>query len=252
MGSRSGVIAVFCVLFASSVAAAADTISTDTTWQGNRRSYMITVPPGEHPAKPMPLVVLLHGSGRRGKIMVDKWKKLADGEGVILVAPDSLDSRTWKGPHDGPGFLRKLVDEVAKSHPVDSSRVYLFGHSAGGHFALLIGLMESEYFAAVAVHAGAIPTGSETFIGVAKRKIPIAIWAGDRDRLVPEVHVRQTFQLLTDSGFPVELSMMARHDHDYYSVSAKVNKEAWSFLSQYSLDRPSRYVDYGDRDEAPQ
>jgi dienelactone hydrolase len=183
--------------------------------------------------------------------MIDEWHKLADQQGFILLAPDSLVSRSWQGPFDGPGFLQKVVDEVCHAYPVDKSRIYLFGHSGGGHFALMIGLMESEYFAAVAVHAGAIPTAAESFVNVATRKIPFAIWAGDRDRLVPSTEVKRTAELLERNGFPVRLSVLPRHDHDYSAVSTKVNAEAWAFLSAHSLEKPPRYVDYGDRDEPP-
>ena len=36
--------------------------------------------------------------------------------------------------------------------------MYLFGHSAGAGQALYLSLLESEYFAATAVHAGALRT----------------------------------------------------------------------------------------------
>ena len=231
-------------------AADADTTTHETTWQGVKRSYIVHMPPSVETSSPRPLLVLLHGSGRRGKVMIDEWHKLADQQGFILLAPDSIDPRSWQGPFDGPGFLRKIVDEVCQAHAIDKSRIYLFGHSSGGHFALIMGLMESEYFAAVAVHAGAIPSSSESFVSVATRKIPFAIWAGDRDRAVPSAEVRRTADLLERNQFPVRLSLLPRHDHDYYAISAKVNAEAWAFLSAHSLEKPPLYVDHGDRDDA--
>lgn len=246
------IAAVFISALFSALSAAAETTTHDTTWQGSEREYVVHVPRSIDGSTPRPLLVLLHGSGRNGEVMIKQWRKLADKEEVILVAPDSLDPRSWQGPHDGPGFLHKVVEEVREVHPVDGSRIYLFGHSGGGHFALFMGLMESEYFAAVAAHAGMIPAGNESFVRFATRKTPFAMWVGDRDRVVLQSDVERTADLFENNEFPTEISVMRRHDHNYYAKAKKVNAEAWSFLSGYSLDGEPRYVDHGDRDEAAQ
>jgi poly(3-hydroxybutyrate) depolymerase len=66
-------------------------------------------------------------------------------------------------------------------YPINPRRVYLFGHSAGASFALHMSLMESQYFAAVAIHAGALRGTTWKLIDLAKRKIPISIQVGDSD-----------------------------------------------------------------------
>ena len=45
---------------------------------------------------------------------------------------------------------------LKSKYPINPRRVYLFGHSAGASFALHMSLMESQYFAAAAIHAGAL------------------------------------------------------------------------------------------------
>jgi poly(3-hydroxybutyrate) depolymerase len=75
----------------------------------------------------------------------------------VLVAPDSSDSNGWRIPQEGPEFLRDLLDTVTAAHDVvDRRRMYVFGHSAGAIHALDLGALESEYFAAVAAHAGVL------------------------------------------------------------------------------------------------
>jgi poly(3-hydroxybutyrate) depolymerase len=59
-------------------------------------------------------------------------------------------------PADGPAFLYFLIEAVKAKHAVDGRRMYLFGHSAGAEFALTMGLIESEFFAAVAVHSSCL------------------------------------------------------------------------------------------------
>ncbi len=48
------------------------------------------------------------------------------------------------------------LKSLKTKYPINPRRVYLFGHSAGAIFALHMSLMESQYFAAAAVHAGAL------------------------------------------------------------------------------------------------
>lgn len=114
------------------------------------RSFYLYAPKG---AEPRPLVILLHGSGRNGRVMTDMWEEIAAKEGLVLAAPDALRPEAWDVATDGPAFMKQLIAEVTLRREVDTSRVYLFGHSAGAEFAILLGLLESQYFAAVAIHA---------------------------------------------------------------------------------------------------
>lgn len=102
---------------------------------GEERSYTLAVPKGVAEVGPngqaVPLVILLHGSGRDGKSQVMEWRKLAEKEGFLAVGPDSLNSEYWEMPTDGPDMLRDLVKHLGESYSVDPRRVYLFGHSAG-------------------------------------------------------------------------------------------------------------------------
>src|ERR1041385_3822039 len=117
-------------------------------FEGAKRTYYLFVPSvatAEHPA---PVVVLLHGSGRNGLSLMDKWQDLANKEGFIAVAPDAITPEGWRAPIDGPDFLHELLSVVKAQYPIDSHRMYLFGHSGGASFALYMALYESEYFAA--------------------------------------------------------------------------------------------------------
>jgi dienelactone hydrolase len=61
-------------------------------------------------------------------------------------------------------------------------------------------LMESQYFAATAIHAGALVQQDYDLVDSAKRKIPISIQVGDRDPGVPVKIVRATRDLLNANG----------------------------------------------------
>ena len=128
---------------------------------------------------------------------------LAEKEGIVLAGPDSTDAVHWASPQDGPLLLRDVVDAVAGKHPIDPRRVYLFGHSAGAVFALQMACLESEYFAAAAVHAGAVDPEYFSIFDYAARKIPIAIWIGTTGPVLSRSRsVRATAEALKSRGFP--------------------------------------------------
>jgi predicted esterase len=214
------------------------------TSKGKTRAYYLYVPSTLQAGSPAPLIVMLHGSGRAGNSLVEKWKDLAKKEGFIIAGPDSSDTRGWGSPQDGPDFLRDLVEELKTKYPINPRRVYLFGHSAGASFALEMSLLESEYFAATAIHAGALTSNDIGFIELAKRKIPISIQVGDSDEYVPLKLARDTRDSLNAAGFSAELIEIKNHDHWYYDQAAKFNQTAWTFLKKFELEKDPQYRKY--------
>ena len=198
------------ICFSSTVAK--DDITKELITSGGKaRAYYLYAPPTVK--APAPLIIMLHGSNRTGVTLVEKWKDFAKKEGIIIAGPDATDLRGWSWPQDGPDFLRDLVEELKSKYPVNPRRVYLFGHSAGAIFALQMSLMESQYFAATAIHAGALPQDSMDLPDLAKRKIPISIQVGDSDEFFPVKIVRATSEALKAKGFTVDLIEIPNHDH---------------------------------------
>jgi poly(3-hydroxybutyrate) depolymerase len=228
-------------------ARAADRITKETLESGGKkRTYYLMIPDSAKSPASVPLIVLLHGSGRNGLSLMDKWKELASREGVIIAGPDSLDSQGWQIPGDGPAFIHDLVEALRAKYPVNPRRIYLFGHSAGAVFALNLSMIESEYFAATAVHAGSWRTEREFSVrDYAKRKIPLAVIVGDRDAFFPLPSVKATEAALTERGFPIEVKVMKGHDHWYYDLAPQINRDAWDFLKRRELNEDPRYEAYG-------
>lgn len=209
--------------------------------QDKERAYYLFVPEKLDKAKPGPLVVMLHGSGRNGLTLVDKWKDLAKAEGIILVGPDASNSQGWLIPEDAPEFIYDLTESIKTKYPVNPRRVYLFGHSAGAVIALYLSFLESEYFAATAIHAGALRPDDGPFIERAKRKTPISIFVGTNDAFFPLSAVRATRDMLNTYGFKAELTEIKGHTHDYYGRSVEINKSVWEFLTKHELSADPKY-----------
>jgi poly(3-hydroxybutyrate) depolymerase len=201
---------------------------------GRSRTYYSYVP---NNLAAMPVVVLLHGSGWDGKELANPWKSLAAAEHFIIVAPNSLHADTWSLEDDSPEFLHQVVDQIKATHPIDETRIYLFGHSGGARYALALALIDSEYYAAAAVHAGALAPSSERFFALAKRHMPIAIWVGDHDSIFPLESVKATRALFDEHGFQTDLFTIPNHAHNYDEVSTNVERKVWGFLRQTELPR---------------
>jgi predicted esterase len=202
---------------------------------GNTRTYYTYVPEAEGP---LPLVLLLHGSGRSGQVMVDAWAALAAKEHFIVVAPDAYDPAFWQFKMDPPEFLHAVVDQIEAKHAIDRNHIYLFGHSAGAEYALLLAILDSHSFAAVALHAGALQPDNYRLFAYAGRRMPIAIWVGDQDLLFPVEQVTATKKEFESHDYPVELTIIPHHDHNYYVIADEVNSEAWEFLKKARLRQP--------------
>ena len=235
-------LALALLLLSSLSASAKDDITKELiTSNGKQRPYYLYVP--STIKAPAPLIVMLHGSNRTGVTLVEKWKDYAKKEGIILAGPDASNLAGWSWPQDGPDYLHELVEELKSKYPINPRRVYLFGHSAGASFALHMSLMESQYFAATAIHAGSL-RDDVSMIELAKRKIPISIQVGDSDQFFPLKDVRATRDALKEAGIPVELIEIPNHDHWYYDKAAKFNQTAWEFLKKYELDAEPFYQKY--------
>jgi poly(3-hydroxybutyrate) depolymerase len=244
MTRRVLICGVLFVLALSFPAPAQKIKKESTKFGGKNRAYYLYVPPNINAEHPAPLLVLLHGSNRNGLSLAEKWLDLASKEGIVLLAPDAINSAAWTTPDDGPDLLHELISEIKATYPVDARRMYLFGHSGGAVFALYMSLYESEYFAATAIHAGMLPTDSYSAIDMAKRKIPIYIMVGTVDQFFPLAGVRATRDELNKRGFDAQLIEMKGHDHWYYDLAPKINAEAWEFLKQRKLADDPKYAQY--------
>ena len=238
------VLGITLALLVAASSAAAQNITKETIdFNGEKRTFYLFVP-DKLEGKQAPLMITLHGSGRDGKILVDHWKNLASKEGIILAGPDATVRQEWRTEDDGPAFLYALTEHVKSKYPVDPKRVYLFGHSAGAIHGLAMGVLESEYFAAIAAHAGVLPQDYAPYAKQAPRKIPLGIWVGTNDRFFPVENVRQTRDALVHLGFPTNLTEINGHTHDYYSRSSGINKEVWTYLQKHRLEGEPKYQEY--------
>jgi polyhydroxybutyrate depolymerase len=137
---------------------------------GGDRPVTVHVPPGLDPAKPAPLVILLHGYSASGLVqeLIFRLEPEADKRGFLYAHPDgTVDAdakRFWNATEaccdfggtmvDDVTYLANLVKEIGEKFPVDPKRVFFTGHSNGGYMSHRLACDKPDLIAAVASLAG--------------------------------------------------------------------------------------------------
>jgi polyhydroxybutyrate depolymerase len=176
----------------------ADNRSGSLMVNGLKRTYIIHLPATVNTM--MPLVIVLHGGGGKGKSMVkltnSGFDKLSDKKGFIVVYPDGIDKH-WNDDRNGSetgyvthekniddvGFISALIDELIKKYNIDSKRVYVTGMSNGAIMSYRLGCELSGKIAAIAPVAGNIPENLQNCRP--SNPVPVLAINGDKDPLVP-------------------------------------------------------------------
>jgi dienelactone hydrolase len=110
---------------------------------------------------PKPALVLsLHGAGVEGMGQADAY---AGKSWLTLVAPTNRRPYGFDWEDWGRMDALEVLDQAKRQFPYDPERVYLAGHSMGGHGTWQIGALYPDLFAAIGPSAGWI--SSYTYAG---------------------------------------------------------------------------------------
>jgi polyhydroxybutyrate depolymerase len=197
------------------------------------REYRLVVPRSIG-ARPVPLVVALHGTGDTPQSMAtySGLDRLASEKGFLLVYPSAIRGR-WKvedaesGDSNGDiRFMDALLERLSSQFNLDSRRIYAVGMSNGATFAQLWGAHRSEQIAAVVAHSGAAPLGYP----IPRRRFPVMLIVGSKDSQAPVESIRQTAANYRRDHHPVEPIIVDDLGHEW---AKSTNPQVWEFLSQH-------------------
>ena len=159
---------------------------------GEKREYLLYVPPSYDRARPTPLVISMHGGSMWGAAQKEtsQWNKVAEDQGFIVVYPSGAAGngpRHWRmggaGLTPDVRFISELIDHLEAAYNIDPARIYADGLSNGGGMAFVLSCTLSDRIAAVGMVAAAqlLPWSWCTD----RRPVPMIAFHGTDDRATP-------------------------------------------------------------------
>jgi phospholipase/carboxylesterase len=168
---------------------------------GGTRDGYLSVPPNYHPEKPVPFILMLHGSRGSSAGLVTFCESAAK-EGIAVAVPDSR-GLTWdriKGSF-GPDidFLDRVLAWTFDRIVIDPRRLAIAGFSDGASYALSVGLWNGDLFSHVIAY-------SPEFVAASVRygKPAIFITHGAHDPVLSVNFSENIVRQLERSGYQVE------------------------------------------------
>jgi polyhydroxybutyrate depolymerase len=157
---------------------------------GQKREYLLHVPPKYDRSKPTALVISMHGAALwpAAQMNASQWNRVADDQGFIVVYPSGSGfPRIF--PMKGAAltadvrFVSDLIDTLEAGYNIDPTRIYADGFSNGGGMAFALSCTLSDRIAAVGMVAAAqlLPWTWCTD----SRPVPMIVFHGTADPIVP-------------------------------------------------------------------
>ena len=195
-------------------------------------------------AKKYPVILSLHGAGGKGtnnrKQLKDWNRQLADPKRrnqfpCYVVAPQAPG--LWNG--EQLKIIQKIIAELPS---VDLDRIYIMGHSMGGHGTYIYIQLAPKYFAAAAPSAGSGLKRTEEFIDPEKIKdTPIWAFHGDKDRVCPYEKQLKVFNALKKLNGNMKLTTWRGDNH---GVSGKMIEPTENGKTELSSKRCDNEDDF--------
>jgi dienelactone hydrolase len=196
---------------------------------GVERPWVFIVPEIYDPARPTPLLVILHGGVGRAEIVEDPIEHATDHGflpvamelGAIAVFPFGQAGATW-WDDVGMANIRGIVRTVKREHNVDDDRVWMIGFSDGASAGFGHAMLDpSDYAAVVALngHMGvASLDGDLASYAPNMANTPIYAVTTFDDGLYPSERMRPTLDMaLTAGGDILYREFPGEHDFPYPS-----------------------------------
>ena len=207
------------------------------TVDGVSHRYQVYVPAEYSRARRWPVILFLHGSGERGTDglrqtdvgLGEAIRRHADRWPAVVIFPQAPPEYRWHGKV--AHLALATLDRTLRELTTDADRVYLVGVSAGANGVWNLAYRYPERFAAlVAVCGWVAPTpdrreaivpadGGPPHPAIAARirSLPVWIWHGGADDVVPVEESRRMAQALHARGGQVTYTELAGVGHDAWT-----------------------------------
>ncbi len=160
-----------------------------------------------------PLLLVLHGRGGSGPVYLNLWKTEAKKKHWMILAPSYENQKFTL--EDIP----LLLEEVIKHYPVDQSKIYIAGMSAGGFISQMLVVKDPAVWkAAVFIGAPAFPADAPELKDL--EYPPFLFVHGKKDQQFLWEEVEKSVLSLKERG--------VRAETFYYSDAGHEQRLEWS------------------------
>ncbi|TWU77765.1 hypothetical protein ED733_008655 [Metarhizium rileyi] len=117
--------------------------SINITSSGERRTFLLSLPPKYHPDTPAPVILSYHGNSRDAEYQLglDRLTSPEFNSAAVVIYPQGIDEK-WQGmpgvATDDVRFTSDILDLVQDQYCIDSARISATGKSAGGGLCNLL------------------------------------------------------------------------------------------------------------------
>jgi predicted peptidase len=231
-------------------------VERSVRFNGAAYRYQIFVPAAyrrEKAAAPaLPVILFLHGTGERGDDG-DKPTRVGIGPLVrtqaamfpaLVVFPQAPEGQDWNGL--AAQIALAALDAASAEFRGDPERTYLTGMSMGGYGTWELALMQPQRFAALVPVCGGLtaprpgrdlavtPLRGEPDPSAALaqrlRHMPIWIFHGAKDDVVPPRESRAVFAALKTAGGDVRYTEFPDADHNSWGPAYSRTPQLWEWL----------------------
>ncbi len=214
---------------------------------GEAMAYRLFVPPDYDAAKKYPIVLWLHGAAGRGS---DNVSQISGGNSAgshfwttaenqakyhaFVLAPQVDAAKGWARPHTNtpPVAIRlalEILDKIEKQYSIDRAREYVVGQSMGAEGVWAALSIAPRRFAAAIALCGY----GDAYMIARVAEVPVWIFQGEEDPLVPVTRARQWVAELRKAGGTPKYTEYPSIGHNVWDVAfSEPGLAEWLFSHQ--------------------
>lgn len=243
-------------------------ISEESGTKGILQRYGVYLPQGYDGSRATPTQFWLHFRGGTANVAAHVvpgvfWD-MGEAQSSIVITPDGRGTSGWYVGKSGVD-IEQVWKDSHERFAIDRDRTYVAGHSMGGYGSWLLSVMHPDWF------AGAFPASppatqgawvgadcEQCYIeangGDARaqltfplldnlREVPVAIYQGAEDELVPTTGVTMMAKKLQDLGYRYRYYLFQGQEH-YGPPAVDQWAEGASYLHRFVRNPNPRQVTY--------
>lgn len=205
---------------------------------GVMHRYQVYVPSNYDPDVQWPVILFLHGAGERGSDGLQQTevglgsaiRRYSERYPALVVFPQGPENSPWPGAPAKAAMA--ALEQTVQEFSADQSRLYLTGMSMGGHGAWYLAYNHPNRFAAVVVVCGFLSAGEEfppfvppdsspptSVVAWRLQKLPIWVYHGDADPIVPITASREMVESLRGFGAIVQYTEFPGVGHNSWDAA---------------------------------